>query len=71
MPVPVYLPEDVHKALRIAAIEEGRSAADIIRALVKEYLVKREKRRGVIGEVGVSIQVFPLLDDLFENLPLP
>lgn len=45
--LPVYLPEDMHKALRIASIEEGRSATDIIRGLVKEWLVKRGKRKGV------------------------
>ncbi len=47
MQLPVYLPEDMHKALRIASIEEGRSATDIIRGLVKEWLVKRGKRKGV------------------------
>ncbi len=43
----IYLPEDVHKALRIAAIEEGRPATDIMRELVKEWLAKRKKRKGV------------------------
>ncbi len=43
VPMPVYLPEDVHKDLRHAAIDEGRSATDIIRELVKEYLAKRKK----------------------------
>ncbi len=47
MPMPVYLPEDLHKALRHAAIDEGRSATDIIRELVKGYLTKRHKRKGV------------------------
>ena len=47
MAMPVYLPEDVHKALRHAAIEEGRSATDIIRELVKEYLSKKGKRKEV------------------------
>ncbi len=45
VPLPVYLPEDVHKDLRHAAIDEGRSATDIIRELVKEYLAKRAKKR--------------------------
>jgi len=45
--LPVYLPKDDHKALRISAIEEGRSATDIIRELVKAYLTKRQKRKGV------------------------
>ncbi len=47
MAMPVYLPEDVHKALRHAAIEEGRPATDIIRELVKEYLSKKDQRKGV------------------------
>ena len=47
VPLPVYLPEEVHKALRHAAIDEGRSATDIIRELVKEYLRKQGKRKGV------------------------
>ncbi len=41
----IYLPEDVHKALRHAAIDEGRSATDIIREMVKEYLAKRKGGR--------------------------
>ena len=45
VPMPVYLPEADHKALRHAAINEGRSATDIIRELVKEYLTKK-KRKG-------------------------
>ncbi len=39
--MPVYLPENLHRALRHAAIDQGRSATDIIRELVKEYLTKR------------------------------
>ncbi len=45
--LPVYLAEADHKALRHAAIDEGRSATDIIRELVKAYLTKRQKRKGV------------------------
>ncbi len=47
VPMPVYLPEDIHKALRHAAIEEGRPATDIIRELIKEYLSKKGKRKEV------------------------
>lgn len=47
MQMPVYLPDDVHKALRIAAVEEGRPATDIIRELVREWLAKRKKGKGV------------------------
>jgi len=46
MPLPVYLPEDVHKDLRHAAIDEGRSATDIIRELVSGWLVKRKRKKG-------------------------
>ncbi len=47
MQMPIYLSEKDHKALRIAAIEEGRPATDIMRELVKEWLAKRKKRKGV------------------------
>ncbi len=46
VPLPVYLPEDVHRALRHASIDEGRSATDIIRELVKEYLTNRKRGKG-------------------------
>ncbi|MCZ6479943.1 MAG: plasmid partition protein ParG [Deltaproteobacteria bacterium] len=46
VPMPVYLPEADHKALRIASIEEGRSATDIIRELVSGWLVKRKRKKG-------------------------
>lgn len=39
----IYLPEEVHKTLRIQAIEEGRSATALVRALIEEYLAKRKK----------------------------
>ena len=38
VPMPVYLPEDLHSALRHAAIDEGRSATDIIRELVMGHI---------------------------------
>ncbi len=46
VPMPVYLPEDLHKDLRHAAIDEGRSATDIIRELVSGWLVKRKRKKG-------------------------
>ncbi len=46
VPMPVYLPENVHKALRHAAIDEGKSATAIIQRLVEEYLAKRGKKGG-------------------------
>ncbi len=44
--MPVYLPEDLHKTLRHVAIDEGRSAAEIIRELVSGWLVKRKRKKG-------------------------
>ena len=43
----MYLPEEDHRALRIAAIEEGRSTTDILRELVRDYLAEKRKRKGV------------------------
>lgn len=39
----IYIPEDVHKTLRITAIEEGRSATALVRELIEGYLAKRKK----------------------------
>ena len=36
------VPEEVHKALKIRAAEEGRSVAVIVEGLIREYLVKGE-----------------------------
>ncbi len=44
--MPMYLSEKDHKAFRIAAIEEGRSATDIMRELVKEWLAQRKRKKG-------------------------
>ncbi len=41
----VYLTKSDNNALRHASINEGRSATDLIRELVKEYLTKK-KRKG-------------------------
>ncbi len=43
----VYLPEDEHLALRHASLDERKPATKIVRALIKEYLAKRAKRKGV------------------------
>lgn len=40
------LPEDIHKGLRIASIEEGRDMQEIIADLVAEYLKARRAKRG-------------------------
>lgn len=42
----IYLPEEVHKTLRIQAIEEGRSATAVVRELIEDYLAKRGKKGG-------------------------
>jgi plasmid stability protein len=34
----LYLPEDIRKALRIRAIEEGTSATKLVERLIREYL---------------------------------
>jgi len=43
----VYLPEDEHLALRHASLDERKPATKIVRALIKEYLAKKGKRKGV------------------------
>ncbi len=43
----VYLPEDEHFALRHASLDERKPATTIVRALIKEYLAKKRKRKGV------------------------
>ncbi len=48
MKLPVYLPEEVHKALRHTAIDAGKSATALVRELIEEHLAKkRGKRKGV------------------------
>ena len=49
------VPEEVHRALKVRAAEEGRSAAVIIEGLIRQYLVKgdlleRRKRWGLDAE---------------------
>jgi len=34
------VPEEVHRALKIRAAEEGRSVAVIVEGLIREYLTK-------------------------------
>ena len=41
--VVIRVPEEVHRALKIRAAEEGRSLAVIIEGLVREYLVGGKK----------------------------
>ena len=43
----IYIPEDLHRTLRHVSFDEGRSATEIVRELLKEYLAKKRKRKGV------------------------
>jgi predicted HicB family RNase H-like nuclease len=36
------VPEEVHRALKVRAAEEGKSVAVIVEGLIREYLVKGE-----------------------------
>lgn len=42
----LYLPEDVRKALRIRAIEEGISTTKLVEQLIREYLSKKPEKEG-------------------------
>lgn len=39
----VKVPEEVHKALKVRAAEEGKSVAIIVEGLIRGYLVKGGK----------------------------
>ena len=43
----IYIPEDLHRTLRHISFDEGRSATEIVRELLKEYVAKKRKRKGV------------------------
>ncbi len=43
----VYLPEDEHLALRHASLNERKPVTKVVRDLIKEYLAKKGKRKGV------------------------
>jgi hypothetical protein len=47
MRLTVYLPEDEHLALRHVALDERKAATKVVRGLIKEYLAKKGKRKGV------------------------
>jgi plasmid stability protein len=40
----IYLPEDLHKALRIEAIKEGISMTELARRVLEDYLRKAGHR---------------------------
>ena len=43
----ISLPEELHKRLKLAAVEDDTTARELIRQAVKEYLDRRgRKRRG-------------------------
>ena len=37
------VPEEVHRALKVRAAEDGKSIAVVIEGLIREYLVKGER----------------------------
>jgi predicted transcriptional regulator len=39
----IYLPEDLHRALREAACAENKAQAEVIRRALEEYLERRER----------------------------
>lgn len=41
----LYLPTELHRAVREAAEREGRSQADVIRAALQAYLAERPRPR--------------------------
>lgn len=42
----IYLTRDLHKSLMHRSIDEGRSASEIVVALVEDYLAKSVKKGG-------------------------
>jgi predicted HicB family RNase H-like nuclease len=37
------VPEEVHRALKVRAAEDGKSIAVVVEGLIREYLVKGER----------------------------
>jgi len=37
------VPEEVHRALKVRAAEDGKSVAVVVEGLIREYLVKGER----------------------------
>ena len=40
----MLIPADVHKRLKLAAVEEGQTVTQIVTELIREYLEAREKQ---------------------------
>ncbi len=47
--LPVYLPKELHKALMHRAVDEERSASQILVDLVRDYLERPAKKKGGKG----------------------
>lgn len=71
----IYLPEDLHRDLKLAAEERGTSEAELIRTAVRHELLgappgqaERARRRGrllaAIGKVDDSVYPAYYLDEL-------
>lgn len=43
----IYIPEDLHRTMRHVSFDEGRSVTEIVRELLKGYVAKKSKRKGV------------------------
>ena len=43
----IYIPADLHRTLRHVSFDEGRSVTEIVRELLREYVAKKGKRKGV------------------------
>lgn len=41
----MLIPAGVHKRLKLAAVEEGKTVTEIVATLIREYLEAREKRQ--------------------------
>lgn len=48
----LYLPRELHRALKEAAHREGRSQAELVRRALEEYLSR--KPRPAIGSIGAG-----------------
>lgn len=50
--ITLYLPRELHRALKEAARQEGRPQAELVRGALEEYLGKRP--RPSIGSIGAG-----------------
>lgn len=42
----LYLPGDLHKALKLRAVEEGTSMTVLLEGMIRRYLATKRRRRG-------------------------